>query len=72
MAKNALGQEIGSREWQLYCVTDCLVNDENSSDEELVQYWMSEIKLSEKDARTFIKERNRALCDPISFTLFPD
>ena len=46
-----------------------LVNDEASTDSELIQGFMKEGRLSRKEAIFYVKQRGKALSDPIHFKL---
>lgn len=46
-----------------------LVNDEVSSDEEIKDYFIKEGNMSEKEADFYIKQRNKALFNPLGFKL---
>jgi hypothetical protein len=50
-------------------ITSVLVNDENSSDLELERYFMKEGNMSLREAAFYVKQRNRALLDPLHFNL---
>lgn len=50
-------------------IESCLVNDEASSDEELLQHFMEEGQLDKEVAIMIMRQRNRALLDCMDFQL---
>lgn len=44
-------------------IRSVLSNDEYSSDEELVKYFIEEGKMSEKEAKGYVAKRNYYLCN---------
>lgn len=46
-----------------------LVNDENSTDEELKEYFMTEGNMSKEEAKHYVKQRDDALRKPLKFKL---
>ena len=50
-----------SREREMDWIASTLMNDENSSDEEMMKYFMDEGKMSEPEAKHYINQRSDAL-----------
>jgi hypothetical protein len=64
MKVKILNEIYSKREW----ITSVLVNDENASDEEMLQYFI-ENGLSQAEAEKVMAQRNDALKDPLHFEL---
>ena len=52
-----------------YWIASTLVNDEDSSDEALLKYFMLEGPMKKSEAQRAIAQRDRALRDPLNFVL---
>lgn len=50
-------------------ISATLLNDESSSDLEMEQYFMKEGKMSLKEAACYVKQRDKALLEPLNFKL---
>ena len=51
-------------------ISGTLSNDENGSDEEIVEFWTTECSISKEVANAAIKFRSKFFMDPL-FELFP-
>lgn len=60
-------EESGEDHW----VEAVLKNDENSTDLEMIDYFMKEGNMSQSEASYYVRQRQDALLDPLNFVIKP-